>query len=84
MFKQIVLQTDNLRSSVVKNACMTLNTLFEQLSKKDLDPYVEIVVEALIKKAADANKFVAKEGELALEQVCKNCTDTKVYKYLNV
>lgn len=63
VIKETVLQTDNLRSQVAKNACMTLNVLFSELSKKELDPSLEIVIECLLRKVADTNKFVAKEAE---------------------
>lgn len=62
---------------------MTLNVLFSELNKKLLDPSLDIVIECLLRKVADTNKFVAKEAEQALQQVCESGTDTKVFKCLN-
>ena len=62
---------------------MTLNVFYSELGKKELDPPLEIVIECLLRKVADTNKFVAKEAEQALEQVCTSATDTKVFKSLN-
>ena len=83
MMKEVVAQTDNLRSQVAKNACTTLNVLCVELSKRDLDPCVDPVIECLLRKMADTNKFVAKEAEQALRQACVSCTDIKVFKCLN-
>lgn len=53
--KAVVKQTDNLRSQVSKNACMTLKIIFTELPTRDLDSNVDLVIGALIKKATDTN-----------------------------
>ncbi len=48
-----------------------------------MDSSFDVVIECLLKKVADTNKFGAKEAEQALLQVCTSSTDTKVFKALN-
>ena len=36
----------------------------------------------LIKKAADTNAFIAEEGERALQALCYNCNEQKVFNSL--
>ena len=46
---------------------MTINLLFKELLNKYSDSSLDAVIECLMRKVADTNKFVAKEAELALE-----------------
>jgi hypothetical protein len=80
--KLIVKQTDNLRSQVSKNACMTLQIMFQELPTRDLDPSVDLVIGTLIKKATDTNQFVSEQAEKALIMVCHACTESKVFNCL--
>ena len=75
-------QTDNLRSQVSKNACMALQVLFQELPTKDLDPNIDLVLGALIKKATDTNQFVSEQAEKALIMVCHACNESKVFNSL--
>jgi hypothetical protein len=38
---------------------MTLQTVFSELPTKDLDPNIDLVLAALLKKATDTNHFVS-------------------------
>jgi hypothetical protein len=67
---------------VAKNACMTLQIVFSELTTKDLDPNIDLVLAALLKKATDTNHFVSEQAEKALTMVCHACTDTKVFNCL--
>ena len=80
--KAVVKQTDNLRSQVAKNACMTLKVIFSELPTKELDSNIDLVMTALIKKATDTNQFVSEQADQALSMVCNACTDTKVFTCL--
>ena len=42
--KHVVAQTENLRSQVAKNACLTLLILYQELPTKDLDHSIDIVL----------------------------------------
>ena len=77
--KNVVKQTDNLRSQVAKNACMTVQVVFSELPTRDLDPNIETVMQPLLKKATDTNHFVSEQAEKALVMVCHACTETKVF-----
>ena len=57
--KGIVKQTENLRSQVAKNACMTLQVIFRELPTRDLDQNLDLVLAALLKKATDTNHFIS-------------------------
>lgn len=46
---------------------------------KDLDPSVDLVIGALIKKATDTNQFVSEQAEKALMMVCHACNESKVF-----
>ena len=67
---------------MAKNACMTLQVMFTELATKDLDPYIDVVLNTLIKKSTDTNHFVSEQAEKALMMVCNACTDTKVFNCL--
>jgi hypothetical protein len=49
------------------------------LPTKDLDPSVDLVIGALIKKATDTNQFVSEQAEKALMMVCHACNESKVF-----
>jgi len=58
-FKGLVRHTENLRSQVAKNACITLQMIFSELSPRELDPQLDLVLNPLIKKSTDTNNFVS-------------------------
>lgn len=76
--KIIVKQTESLRSTLSKNACMTLQVIYSELPTKDLDSNMELVMQALLKKSTDTNHFVSEQAEKALRMVCHACSETKV------
>mmetsp|Transcript_38957 Transcript_38957/g.59231 ORF Transcript_38957/g.59231 Transcript_38957/m.59231 type:complete len:151 (+) Transcript_38957:4164-4616(+) len=61
---------------------MTVQVMFTELPTKELDPHIDLVLSALIKKATDTNHFVSEQAEKALAMVCNACTDTKVLNSL--
>ena len=76
--KGIVKQTENLRSQVAKNACMTIQIIYQELPTRDLDSNVDLVMGALLKKATDTNHFISEQAQKALTMVCHACTESKV------
>jgi hypothetical protein len=67
---------------VAKNACMTLQTIYSELPTRDLDPSIDLVMTALVKKATDTNHFVSEQAEKALTMVCHACNESKVLNCL--
>jgi hypothetical protein len=57
---------------------MTLQTIFSELPTRDLDPSIELVLTALVKKAGDTNQFVSEQAEKALTMVCHACNEQKI------
>ena len=55
---EIMRFVENLRSSLSKNAVMTLNELALRV-KKGLDPEFDVIFNKLIKKSLDANSFIS-------------------------
>lgn len=80
--KSVVKQVESLRSQIAKNACMTLQVIYSELSTKDLDVNLDLVLQVLLKKATDTNHFVSEQAEKALTMVCHACTETKVLNCL--
>lgn len=83
LIKLVVKQTDNLRSQVAKNSCMTLQYIFQEIPGKDLDPVIDVALSSLLKKAIDTNHFVSEQADKALQMVCFACNESKVFHYLN-
>jgi hypothetical protein len=44
---------------VSKNACLALQSLFSNCAARDTDPYMDVVMPMLLKRAADTNQFIA-------------------------
>ena len=57
---------------------MTLQVVYSELSTKDLDSNIDLVLPALLKKSTDTNHFVSEQAEKALMMVCHACSETKV------
>lgn len=72
---------DSLRSSVAKNALITLFEMFDLLGKR-MDPNLDVFCPVLLKKASDTNAFINTEGKAALYAMCENCTESKIMKAL--
>lgn len=54
---------------MAKNAILTITTLLENLSPRDLDPLIDIMMPLLLKKAADTNAFISGSADRALVAV---------------
>lgn len=76
--KLTVKHIESLRSQISKNACMTLQIVYSELSTKDLDSNIELVLPAILKKSTDTNHFVSEQAEKALMMVCHACSESKV------
>ena len=70
-------QSDSLRSSLAKNAMITLKELFAKL-KKAMDADIETLTPTLMKRSADTNVFIAAEGRNCMQQMVLSCSEGKV------
>lgn len=68
----LIKNLESLRSSLTKNILMCVGDLFRFL-KRCMEPYLEKVMKALLKKAGDTNSFISEEADLAIEAICCNC-----------
>jgi len=82
LIKCVVKHTDNLRSQVAKNSCMTLQVIYSELPTKDLDSCIDVVLSSLLKKSTDTNHFVSEQAEKALVMVCHACNESKLFASL--
>lgn len=55
---EVLKLVESLRSSLAKNAMITLSEMCESL-KKEMDPYLESIFLKLFKKGCDANSFIS-------------------------
>lgn len=69
---EVMRLVENLRSSLSKNAVVTLNDLALKV-KKGLDSELDLIFNKLIKKSLDANSFISEEVKKVLVTVCSNC-----------
>ena len=56
-----------MRSSLAKNALLTFKDMFKYL-KRCLDPDIDIIILALIKKGIDTNAFLSNQANEGLVQ----------------
>jgi len=63
---------ESLRSTLAKQALITLRELFETVSKQQLDQDLESALQSLLKKSIDSNIFMAEEAERTLSSLCRN------------
>lgn len=68
---------ESLRSSVAKNAMITLSELCETF-KKSMDPYLQPLFVKLFKKAQDANSFIVDEAKKCMNSLCTYCSAAKI------
>lgn len=68
---------ENLRSSVSKNALVTVSELCEGF-KKSMDSFIDSLLGALLRKGMDANVFILQSVRMAFECVSRNCSAGKV------
>ncbi len=62
---------ESLRSSLSKNAVLTLNEMSNKL-RRVLDTELDMIFNKLIKKTLDANSFISEEVKKALVSICSN------------
>lgn len=79
--QEILKLIESLRSSLAKNAMMTLTEMCQEL-KKQLDPELETILSKLIKKGADTNTFISEEVKKALIAICQNCSEGRIISVL--
>lgn len=73
---------ENLRSSVAKNSLICINE-FVQLMGRQIDSESDILLERLLKRAADTNAFISSEVQKCLNVVANNASPTKVLDKLS-
>ena len=69
---EIMRLVESLRSSLSKNAVITLHDLSNKV-KKMLDSDLDSIFSKLLKKSLDANSFISEEVRRAMISVCSNC-----------
>lgn len=68
---------DNLRSSLAKNAMMTISEMGWKM-KRLIEVELEGSFSKLVKKGMDANAFILDEVKSALASLSSNCTPVKI------
>lgn len=68
---------ESLRSSVAKNAMITLAEMCEAF-KKTMDAYLEPIFVKLFKKSQDANSFIVEEVKKCTISLCTYCSTQKI------
>ena len=79
--KKLKNEVDSLRSSISKNAIVCCLDLFEHLGSK-MDNAASILVPSLLKRAGEANVFLAKEADAAITVMINTCSLNKVITIL--
>eukprot|EP00347_Sterkiella_histriomuscorum_P003381 403364519 len=79
---QIVKLVDSLRSTVSKQAMITLYEMFESLPKALIEQDLEPIFQVLVKRSVDTNFFVAEEAEKTLMSMCRTVSETKMLSAL--
>lgn len=72
----IMKQVENLRSSMAKNALITIADFFLGL-KKGMDSEVQSVVPAVMKRSADSSNFLGESADRALDMMIENVTASR-------
>jgi hypothetical protein len=81
-YKDLVKLADSLRSQVSKNACLTVATIYNELTAKECDQQCDLVTPTLLKRATDTNQFISAEAEKALIAVIQNCSEGRIFSCL--
>lgn len=68
---------ESLRSSLAKNAMITLAEMCQAL-KKAMDPFLESIFVKLLKKAQDTNSFIVEEVNKCIKSLCRYCSNVKI------
>jgi hypothetical protein len=68
---------ESLRSSVAKNAMITLSEMCEAM-KKAMDGYLEPIFVKLFRKTQDSNNFIVEEVRRCMGSLCSYCNNGKI------
>ncbi|KAF0698838.1 Aste57867_10562 [Aphanomyces stellatus] len=79
--KEVTKQINNLRSSVAKNAMLTIDTLCVTLTRK-MDVEMDEAMPLLLKRAADTNAFLSEAAVQTLDAAVQNCSAGKLFLVL--
>ena len=74
---EVLKLVESLRSSLAKNAMITLSEMCEAL-KKSMDPFLEGIFTRLFKKAQDTNTFIIEEVNKCIRSLCSYCSPLKI------
>jgi len=74
----LIRAADSLRSSVSKNALLTLTDLF-RFGSKSMEAHLEQVMPVALKKACDTNVFIGEAGDQCLSSIFQNCNENKSF-----
>lgn len=74
---QVLKLVESLRSTLAKNAMITLSEMCEAL-KKGMDPFLEGIFTKLFKKAQDTNTFIIEEVNKCIKSLCNYCSPLKI------
>ena len=75
---------ESLRSTVSKQAMITLYEMLECLPKQLIEPDLEGIFQVLIKRSIDTNTFVAEEADKTLVAMCRAVSENKILSALLV
>lgn len=56
--------------------------MVENMPQKDMDPLVDQILPALVKKAADTNAFISESADATLVTICSTLSENKVFSSL--
>eukprot|EP00347_Sterkiella_histriomuscorum_P023335 403335038 len=82
ILKEMVKIVDSLRSQLSKNALITMKIMIENLPQKDMEPYIDTILPAVLKKAADTNVFISESADACLIALCSCLSENKVFTSL--
>ncbi|CDW78065.1 protein fam179b-like [Stylonychia lemnae] len=74
----VVKLVDSLRSTVSKQAMITMYEMFESLPKQLIEQDLDIIYQVLLKRSVDTNGFVAEEAEKTLISMCRAVSEQKM------
>jgi len=79
--KNLLKLIDSLRSCLSKNALLLLNDLFISL-KSLLEPNLEQIIAALLRKSTETGSFLGPHALDALKSMCENCSEGRIITIL--
>lgn len=76
--QSVVKMVESLRSTVSKQAMITLYEMLETLPKQLIEPNLESIFQVLIKRSIDTNLFVSEEADKTLVAMCRAVSEGKI------